>query len=381
MEQNNYPQTKEFELKYLFIALKKCFVWMLLAAVLLGCVAGVYAYNGKTYTVNLIFRVTNETTSHSLLYYLQSETFAEKLLCDENGLPARDLCDDAAYDEAAALLKSVEELEKRRIELDKEMAVFEINMRVQTTEYERLTNKYLELESLLRAYLSEYSDHIANSEQHQAAIQRYQEQLVALREEKDAYEKDVYNPMVAGRLELAMERDLIKRELTDKTLELMTAMEAAMKNWRQSAAVQTQVAEIMGSVKVEYSKYDSLLADKDEIVAGDQESAAAASKQYISVTITSSDREFAETVSAKLKDVMGGYVESFLKRDAGALNPHCQLTTPYASVQTISADVVVYAAVGAIGGALVVWVGAILREILILIDVISPKEKKPKAGQ
>lgn len=380
MEQNNMQEAKEFELKHVIIALKKCWVLMLVVAILAAGLGGAYAYMNRSYTTTVVFRVTDGSTTHSLLYYLQSEAFAEQLLGDEYGLPAREICDPEAYDQALALAKEVETMVEHKVELNKQLDILTINEKTYTTEYERLTSKCAEVESLLRAYLSNYSDHIADSDQHKETIRQYQEQLTVLLDEKNTYRDEVYNPVLDQRYALEVEYDLLSRDLTEKRKDLEDAMELVMQTWRADEEIAKQVADIQRFVKFEYSKNDTLLSEDEKDIASEQESVSATSKQYLSVTITADDQETAEKITDKLKANLGGHVESFIEKTNGALDPKCALTTPYAPVQTNSA-LDKFVAIGAIGGAFIVWFCAIIGEVLILSGAIEPKKKKAKKSK
>lgn len=381
MDQNTNTEVVEFSLADCFVALKKCWKIMLIVAVVVGLLGAAYAYTGETYTTKLVFHVNKGSTSHALLYHLQSEAFVEKLLLDENGLPPREQCDPEDYDEALKLTLEIDELLEKRIELSKEREVFNINLQPYTVELNRITTRYNEVESLLRAYLSEYSDHIAGSEEHQTTIRQYETQLTALKAEKDAYEKDVYQPLLDDQLRMNTEYTMLNRELTEKRQDLADAMDRVLNPWREDEEVQKQVAEIMASVKFEYSDYKSLIPEAESGITEDQkENYTAISQQYVNIYVTSSDSEFVQTVSQTLKEHVGDQIEDFIVQYHGTLEPNCELTTPYAPVTSanggILMNMVKYGAIGAVASVVVVWLVAICAEIMIMNKIITPKQKK-----
>ena len=93
----------------------KIIVWVTLAALILGAVAGLgmALIANRNYGTRVEFFVSSDKANNQLLSVLKSDKYAEALLMDENGLPG-EFKNTEEYAAAKALLEQEESLEKLR---------------------------------------------------------------------------------------------------------------------------------------------------------------------------------------------------------------------------------------------------------------------------
>ena len=106
MVENQMPQNEITILDLFKIVLKKIklIAWITLIALLLGAATGaaLAIISNATYGTQAEFYIYSEESNSYILSLLRSDSFAERLLLDENGLPA-DKQGTNMYNEALAL--------------------------------------------------------------------------------------------------------------------------------------------------------------------------------------------------------------------------------------------------------------------------------------
>ena len=151
MEENNTKEISLIDLIKLFQKKFKALVLIALIAAIIGGAAGVFLnITGATYSADLEIYMTPADGSDRLLYDLRSGRFAEQLLLEENGLPAKELCNAADYETAERLLTELEVIRQARIDKHEEIS------RYYTSDIEHqysvLTNEYNNILSVLKMY-------------------------------------------------------------------------------------------------------------------------------------------------------------------------------------------------------------------------------------
>lgn len=369
MEQNvQVNDTVEITMFEIFSALRKklklIICLTLIAAVIGGALGCVQTMVTSTYGAVVSFHVSPFDGSDSLLYNLQSEAFAEKLLLDENGLPPKDQCDAEDYQKALDAINSLNEARKEKYELRREMNMLPYSLAIIEKEYERLCNEYNSAYSVLNAYMSAPSDNLTEGDSHKKMIAVCEQKLLEAEMAITAYAESTYNPAQDYKSQLDKEYAEVSMRVWDLREDVEELVETVVAPWRENEDVKSRVAVIMNGVSYEYKKLE---------VSGDQESAANTNEEphkgYIKVTVNiERDRDFAELIVDKIKSNLAPFIIGNIEESTGAVDVKCKLISTFGEVQPTSGGVISgaikYAAVVAIMVAVVVC-GVIVLKLMV----------------
>ena len=328
MEENSKSSVTLIDLVKLFRKKFKLLVVIGLVAAIIGGACGILlgAIN-TTYVAQIEIGVTPASGSKKLLYLLRSGHFAEQMLLEENGLPAKDECNAEDYEAALEALKKLDEIRTQRIEKRKEVSRYYISDIEHR--YKELSDEYSNTLSILKMYKEAQTDALV-SPTHEAMIAVYEEKLTEAEQAKNDYYDQYYAPAIDQRLKLGIELELLTDQLEDQKEETDLAVEKVMAAWRKDETVAKRVAALMKCVT-----YEQLILEED---TGKETENAEQVTGYIVIKIAIPASEIPSTYASKEEYVqeiqdcfetrLTDCVRNFLEEDLSVYEAECDVITP-----------------------------------------------------
>ena len=379
MEQSNKspqraPITMVDVIRMLTAKLKTIICIAVVACIVGASLGVVMTLSNQTFGTEISFYIVPADSSKALLPILNSESFAEKLLLEETGLPEKSECD---ADDYAAALEAIDNHNKARElkkSLKKELDLIPYSIAPIENHYLGLKQEYDKIYALLNTYKTAPSDEVAKDPNHSAKIAEYEEQLAVADKNLTEYLQNVYNPAISDKLAKEEEFAKAKRLVDDTRLISEELSEKVLSEWRKKEGVRHMMEAIMSSVDFKYAH------NIDGKVAETAENQNAAFL-IISVSVDN-DRETADLIIDRIKAITPSFIEKSLERLMGSVEPKCRLISTFAHTEELNAgglvkSTVVYAAVFTLVSiactcALVVAKGSLPE------DVFVSKNKKKK---
>ncbi len=329
-------------LKILFSKIKIIICIALIAAFVGGALGAVITLLGKRdFGTQVEFYISSGDPGSQVLHLLASERFAEKLLLDENGLPAN--MPGEAYNaalkakqEADAAAEALIEAKKAAKEAPKELAV------AQKT-YEEKARAYDDLYNLLSVYQSA-GDKVAENPEHAEKTKKYEVLAEAAKVEKETAEKAYY---AASQKSLAATHTLekAKENVTKTKQEYEDLAESILEEWRSQGDNKKKISKINESVQYKYIDVES----------SDKSSGEKSARQFLVASISvSKDEALAKTLLDNLCEKLPAYVEENTDTSDSDLEANCILISTAAEIEDLAKDsllkeVIKYAAIATIG--------------------------------
>ena len=327
----------------------------------MGGVFGVYiACTNVHYNAVISFNLSPSDSTDALLYNLQSEMFAEKLLLENNGLPPKDQCNEKDYNAALTAIGEFDAAREEKASLKK--ALDKYQTAIVENNYEVLVNAYNRIFDLLSVYKQAAVDSIADDAAHKAMIAEYEEKLKAAEKARDDYFAGEYSTVMNGKLELQTQYNLASIDVKEKRVAAEEAIEKVVAPWRSNnKEIREKIAIITKSATYEYAKLLVSETNKD-----DENSADVQNKGYIKITLSvADDEEFANWLVERYKSRVPDFVEKHMEEITGTTNVDCTLISPFSTAKQendgIIANVVKFALIFAV-------VGVVLTYIICLIQ-------------
>lgn len=357
MKSNVHDQHTELDLldllKILLAKIKLIVCVALIAAILGGAFGFAFTLIGNhDFGTQIEFYITPNAPDSQILHLLSSERFAEKLMLDENGLPAG--YSGAEYDAAlAAKLESkAADLAYAEAKRASKMAPRELAA-IQKT-YEEKQKAYDDVYNLLSVYQSA-SDEIAKQPDHIEKMKKYEAAVEAAKEEKVIAEKAFYVASqkaleVTNNLEAAKEAATNARKVADDLAEEI------LKVWREQSQNKKKISMINESLKYNYIS-DTSSKDTEDV-----------SRQFLIVSISvEKDEELAKMLLDSLCDKLPVYVEENTSTEDNIEETECILISTAAEIEDLGKnslvkEVIKYALIATIAALavtciLVMWIG------------------------
>lgn len=280
------------------------------------------------------FYVSKTDKTENLMPFLRSESFAEKLFLDSNGLPPEELCDPDDY---AAALDAINVYNAKRFEikeLNHSLEHFLYNVRLEdgtVTTWSELSSEYTKLQeecanvlNMLKLYKSANADAVAQDPNHLKKTAEYEAMLDEAFSEKKDFENNVYLPVLAKKTLFEQELSIGMYELKQLRQNAERLTEAVVAPWRNNSEVKNNVALAVKSLEISH-----------ESLAGGSENSDVTAFIKINVSVVG-DKAFADTLIKKLCEVTPLYTERFIEKSSGSINSTCTLMTPYSHAKDIN---------------------------------------------
>lgn len=350
----------------------KIVIFAVIAAIIGGAVGGLMTVLNATYNAELEIYVTPADGSDRLLYDLRSGRFAEQLLLEKTGLPAKDKCNAADYDAALKALEELADIRQKRIDKHEEIS------RYYTSDIEHqysvLSSEYDRILGVLKTYKDAQTDALVN-EEHQAMIAYYEERLREAEEARDDYYDNHYSPVVIKKLQLNTELAQLSDALYDKRKEVDEAVEKVLAAWRNDPEVAKEVKAILTCVTYEY---DMLSYFEEETVKEDEDSLESLHRGYIKIKISvprsavpdtvDGGEAYAQLLIDRYNNRVADYVENYLEEATGAYEAKCTVISPIVEIErepgSMLVEMVKFAAIAGVVVAVLAYVVYVLQMMM-----------------
>ncbi len=314
-----------------------------LAACIAGAALGVFmTYSDISYGGKIEFYLDPADSSNRLLPMLRADSFAEKLLLDENGLPPKEDCDPDDYKAALEAVVAAREARERKQELKRELDSIPYEIAVVEDEYNNKTDEYNRIRDLLNIYKSASDIAVEKDPEHQDMVDSYEDKLETATEDKKKAEES-YNSLIQKKLEKEQEYHLASLDLKEKNETADAALEKILRVWRDGEDVRSKMDVIKKALSFEYAKTSSDTAKADDANKPN------AAFLIISVSL-SNDKEFAEELIDSITRITPAFAEKSLEEFAYVNKAKCVLISTFASAEdtepeSIVKNIVIYTVV------------------------------------
>lgn len=373
MEQNTKKEINIVDLWQVFTKnIVLLIVVALIGTVICGAVGGVLAYVNVSYETTLKFSVSPTDDTDALLYNLQSEAFAEKLLLEENGLPEKSECDPEDYAAALAAIEAFDAAREQKRALRREynrlqITVVELRMKYYDQEYAKIFEQ-------LSTYKSAPSETIANDEGHKAMINKLESELSDIIDERSKFIEETYNPVMLHRADLQEKLNLASYLVNDTRREAEALTEKVLAPWRESEEVQSKIQDIVSSVSYEYAKLETT---ETTTASKNEEQNKGYIKIYVSVD---KDEELAKEIVDGLKKCVGPFVVKHVEEITSSVQVDCVLISTVSSPKRVGDNIisnaVIFAVVGGIALFAVTYIVLLFKKLFAIYMVSDVEEKK-----
>ena len=261
---------------------------------------------------------------------MNSDSFAEKLLLDENGLPPKAECDEDDYNNAKDKVKAYNDALAIKRDSAKNAETLAAQVSEKKAIYDLRLAEYTRIYDLLNAYLNAYNSAAADGSETDASnligiINDYQQKLDLFKEESLDPAKNDYNLVLNEKNTNDIKLANAKKDVEITRSEMEKALEIVLAPWRESEDVRQKVSVIRESVSFEYAK----LNDSASSTAPDNENAA-----FLVITVNvANDEEMAEFITEQIISIAPDYVEKNIERITDVSDPHCTLISTFANTQ------------------------------------------------
>lgn len=334
-EKNNVTELSFSDIIKMFKGKGRILFFIIVTALVLSIVLTLInaKFNGY-YGDKLEFRVSHTTGTDNLVPLLKSESFAERLLLDNNGLPPKEECDPDDYDTALSSINAYNECKQKTLEAVTEYEHFVYNVTLSdgtvTTwdkvsyDYTKLQEKCDEIISLLKMYKSANADAVAQDPNHLKKTAEYEAMLEKALANQKNYEDTVYTSVLnekkrhEQRISIGMHELEVLRDEADRLTEKVIAV------WRNNDEITQTVSLIQKSLSVTRSNYVENADNADN-------------SSFIEITVSvKGNPKLAEYIIIKLQNIVPVYVEGFIESSVGSISSRCTLITPHSYVKNFS---------------------------------------------
>ena len=386
MEQKKIETTSEgvslVDILRLFRGKLKIMICVALIVAILGAVAGVFiAESNAVYEADITLYLVPAEESQILINLLKSDSFAEKLLLDENGLPPEDECDPTDYQNALAAVQAENAAREKNYKLASKLTAFPYDFDNIERQYNILTSERSRITELLKTYKSS-QDAIGSTEEHQAKIAEYEQKLEEAEAAWKKYKTEVYDPAVEESLQLEEDYFHAKNELNAARRKSSEMLEKVLAPWRNKADVRSLINTIQNSVTYTHATRATTTTSSSSSTGKNENLISAFLVIHVEI---SQDQELANQIVDKIRTRTPAFVEKELERLTGSTTARCTLMSTFAEAKPLSSsslvkNAVVFGAVGAVAG-IVVYCAVIITKGLLPKDLFPKKEKKTKKNK
>ena len=308
----------------------------LVAALLGGVFEALLFYTNLSYGTEITFYLTTKDGTHALLPLLNSDSFAEKLLLDENGLPDKADCNEADYNAALEAVASYNDALKVKHECAKAAETLPALVAEKKSVYDSDLAEYTRIYNLLNAYLNAYksatlgdvTEGIESTESLSDLLVMIAKYEVELDKAADtvAKSKAAYNEINKQKLANDVALSVAKKEVDRTRSEAEETLEKVLAPWRESKEVKEKISLIRESISFEYAKLNENVENGTSV---DNENAA-----FLVITVNvEKDKNMANFIVDRIILRAPDYVEKNIERLTDATDPQCTLISTFADTE------------------------------------------------
>ena len=352
---NQNDNVKEISLLDMLIVLGrkwKMLLCLTLVALLVGGGVGLTTaiLSNQSYGATAEFYIYSDKANKYILSLIQSDSFAEALLMDENGLPAEYKGTDI-YKDAVKAKEAVEQIEEQLKEKEKELLEFEIPLSNLNKAMTDAQTTYTEIYNHLSMMYSS-----ANAENYKEQIDSYEDKLLKAKEEKDEA-KTAYNEKFFERQDVEQEIKALTEQLEDADKAKDQTYDKVFSKYRTSAKDSSEkVAKVKNAVAYRYAE------------ASDVSSQAVL---YAEIAVPK-DEALAKLILEKISEKLPAFIEDNMSEEVT-----CEYISSFSSVEKLEVSNPVKSAVlyGAVSALLVLFVASC---VVVCIYIYKTDKQKSK---
>jgi len=282
------------------------------------------------------FHVSSLESTEDLIHLLRSESFAEKLLLDENGLPPREKCNPEDYDAALNSIIECNRIRQNLKDITSETTAFSRNIVLPdgtkstwdnvVAERDRLQGRCDEIVQLLTVYKSAYSDAVAQDPNHILRTAEYEKELESAQAEKKEFDETVYLKALAQKRSLEQKHSSEYSLLKQKKEISEELCAKVIGPWRNDSQVKKDITFINNSITVEYTNESK---EKDEVKNN---------TSFINVEVSvKGDKERADRIIKSLGTALPIFVEQSMEELTESTDTKCSLISPFSEAKNLNA--------------------------------------------
>ncbi len=324
----------------------------LAALILFGGLGVVMSFvSNQDYGADVEFYVSSEKANRYILSLLQSDSFAEELLMDDNGLPEQ-YKDTQGYKDAFEKKKTIEDLTKEIEEIEKELVY-----------KPRKVSDALKASNEAQKVYDEIYNHLtimyasADAVNYKNQIIQAENDLAAAKTKKDEA-KETYNALVMEQEDMKEDVSKKKIEIEELKEEFLLLKDELLVKYRANRENAAKIIKIKDSITYKYAE------------AQDVDSQALL---QISVAVYQ-DEKTAKMIVDKLPKTMDSFIADNVNQEVT-----CEYMSALSSVRKIDAKPLVKTTVkyGAIG-ALVVFFISVCIVVAVFLSKADKKNNEQK---
>ena len=326
----------------------KLIAWITLLALVLGAAAGVGVamISNATYGTQVEFYISSEERNSYILSLISSDSFSEKLLLDENGLPESDKGSNA-YNEALAAKEAVDAKREEMEDLEDKIKFYPTEKDKAQREYNTAKAVYDDLKKSWETYMNVQFDGFLTEQDFEDIADLKKELAVAKAAQDKASEalKSLQDEM--------QDSDRKRLELQDEMKELVgekkKAYDIALAEFRSNPDNIEKTKNI--------KKYVTYYIEKTEKDNKINESSA---QLQVSIAVKF-DKEFAQELLDKIALNLPSFVEESVIAEGDERETQCEYLSVFGSVDVVDYKnpIVEAAKFGGIAAAATVLVGCL----------------------
>ena len=326
----------------------KMLLCITLAALLLcgGFGAFISYMNNQSYGTKIEFYVTSEKANRYILSLIQSDSFAEELLMDANGLPAEYKNTDS-YKSALEIKNSITKLEEELLALEEELV-----------HYPRKVSDAQKLSNDAQTAYTEIYNHLtimyasADASNYKEQIIKAENDLAAAKLDKEE-KKAAYNAILSEHEDKKEEVVELNKEIKelDESFDIFKA--ELMEKYRSVTKNSDKILKIKDSITYTYGE------------SSDSDSQAAL---YVDVAVRK-DKALAELIVNAIPEKMPEFISNNINQEINCVN-----MSAFSSAQLIEASPLIPTVIkyGIIGTALALFTAC----CVIVVAYLSKADKK-----
>ncbi len=252
---NENEKVREISIMELLSALAKKWKLLLcltLAALIIGSGIGatLAIMGNQSYGATAEFYINSDGLNRYILSLIKSDSFAEAILMDENGLPAEFKGSDI-YNQALEAKKTVKELAEQIEQAEKDLTLFEIpitNLSKASSEAQSAYNEIYNHLSIMYASTS--------AEKYTQQIETYEAALLIAKENKDKAKQE-YNDELLKKQDAEQAITELKNALEEATEAQKDALKSIMTKYRGISENAVKIQKIKDSVAYSYEEAEN----------------------------------------------------------------------------------------------------------------------------
>ena len=298
-----------------------------------------------TYGNDVKFYITKGDGKQALLPLLASESFAEKLLLNEYGLPD-EYKGTPEYEAAKSAVIALNEAREQKadaytalvtcaytLKTPKDPVTGEVipSMAIIEVKHTELVEAYTSAYDLLNTYKSAGAEGTV-TEEHTKKIAELEIALEKARVARDSYIASAYSPALAEKAQAQDNYSIASRKVADTRKLADELVEIVVAKWRDDPGVQSDLHQVHSALSFAYAKGDSSSAGSAASTDGQNVS-------FLTVSVrVDGDEEMADLILDRVKTRLPEFAEKNIERLESVAETNCTLISPFSKTANLNQE-------------------------------------------